>query len=148
VLLLVGVILLGAPPPQTVSFTAPNGDVIAGDLYGTGTRGVVIVGRRLLHTTKLATAGTSHCRRGISGPGLRHARCSGIRSVGRKLFLTAREDANAAGLRLPGIRAQFYRAPEPKTLVLLEGSAPGQRIFQTEQGDAVLQIIVGFLSKP
>jgi dienelactone hydrolase len=67
---------------------------------------------------------------------------------GRKLFLTARDDANAAGLRLPGIRAQFLRAPEPKTLVLLEGSAHGQRIFQTDQGDAVLQMIVGFLRKP
>jgi hypothetical protein len=41
-------------------------------------------------------------------------------------------------LRLPGIRAQFNRATEPKSLVVLEGSA----------GDAVLQIIVGFVSKP
>ena len=67
---------------------------------------------------------------------------------GRKLFLVARDDANSAGPRLPGIRAQFNRTREPKSLVLLDGSAHAQRIFQTPQRDQVLQMIVGFLSKP
>jgi hypothetical protein len=67
---------------------------------------------------------------------------------GRKLFLIARADANSAGPRLPQVRAQFNRAPQPKSLVILEGSAHGQRIFQTEQRDRALQMIVGFLSKP
>ena len=67
---------------------------------------------------------------------------------GRKLFLIARDDANSAGRRLPGIRAQFDRASSPKSLLVLEGAAHGQRIFQTDQRDAVLQMIVGFLSKP
>lgn len=67
---------------------------------------------------------------------------------GRKLFLIARDDANSAGRRLPGIRAQFDRASSPKSLVVLEGAAHGQRIFQTDQRNAVLQMIVGFLSKP
>ncbi len=31
--------------------------------------------------------------------------------TGHKLFITAREDRNAAGLRLPGIQNQFEKAP-------------------------------------
>ena len=50
------------------------------------------------------------------------------RIQGHKLFITTREDANAAGPRLPGIRAQFERALEPKRLVVLEGAAHAQRI--------------------
>src|SRR5262249_33553232 len=32
----------------------------------------------------------------------------------RALFIVARDDGNDAGLRLPGIRAQYEKAPEPK----------------------------------
>src|SRR5215469_14011114 len=31
----------------------------------------------------------------------------------RSLFIVARDDANDAGLRLPGIRAQYEKAPRP-----------------------------------
>jgi pimeloyl-ACP methyl ester carboxylesterase len=66
----------------------------------------------------------------------------------RSLFITARDDANAAGPRLPGIRAQFERAPEPKELLVLDGSAHAQFLFQTDQSARVMKEIVRFLSEP
>lgn len=42
---------------------------------------------------------------------------------GSKLFIVAREDSSGAGPRLPGITSSYARAPEPKRLVVLEGSA-------------------------
>lgn len=54
------------------------------------------------------------------------------RMSGRKLFITTRDDMSTdAVLRLPGIRQQFDRAPEPKQLVLLDGSAHAQFVFET-----------------
>jgi pimeloyl-ACP methyl ester carboxylesterase len=67
------------------------------------------------------------------------------RVQGRKLFITTREDANAAGLRLPTIRAQYDAASEPKRLLVLEGSAHAQRIFLTADGDMVMRDILEFL---
>lgn len=64
----------------------------------------------------------------------------------RSLFIVARDDANADGPRLPGIRAKFDRAPEPKKLIILEGSAHAQYLFQTDQADRVMQEILRFLS--
>jgi len=68
--------------------------------------------------------------------------------IGRKLFLVARDDANAGGPRLPGIRAQYEKAPQPKELIVLEGSAHAQYLFQTAQGDRVMREILRFLSAP
>lgn len=64
---------------------------------------------------------------------------------GRKLFIATRDDANASGLRLPGIQQQFAKAPGPKRLILLDGSAHGQRIFESSDGDHVMEEIVRFL---
>jgi pimeloyl-ACP methyl ester carboxylesterase len=64
---------------------------------------------------------------------------------GRKLFILTRDDANAAGLRLPRIRDQFERAPEPKELVILEGSAHAQFIFETDQAARLMREILRFL---
>jgi pimeloyl-ACP methyl ester carboxylesterase len=64
----------------------------------------------------------------------------------RTLFIVAREDANADGPRLPGIRAQYERAPQPKQLIVLEGSAHAQWLFQTNQGERVMKEILTFLS--
>jgi pimeloyl-ACP methyl ester carboxylesterase len=64
------------------------------------------------------------------------------------LFIVAREDANDAGLRLPGIRAQFEKAPEPKELIVLDGSAHAQFLFQTDQRRRVMRDIRRFLSPP
>jgi len=68
---------------------------------------------------------------------------------GRKLFITARDDRDGTGaLRLPRIRAAFERAPEPKRLVLLDGSAHAQFLFDTDQGDRLLREIEKFLAEP
>lgn len=66
----------------------------------------------------------------------------------RKLFIATRNDANAAGLRLPSIQSQYDKAGTPKRFVLLEGSAHGQRIFGTEHGDRVMREILRFLLEP
>jgi pimeloyl-ACP methyl ester carboxylesterase len=65
---------------------------------------------------------------------------------GRKLLIMARDDANADGLRLPRIRAQFEKALEPKELITLNGSAHAQFLFQTAQGERVRREIIRFLS--
>jgi len=62
------------------------------------------------------------------------------------LEIVAENDANDDGLRLPHIRAWFDKAPQPKELIVLEGSAHAQFLFQTEQADRVMQEILRFLS--
>ncbi len=62
------------------------------------------------------------------------------------LFIVARDDANEDGLRLPRIREQYERAPQPKALIILDGSAHAQFLFQTDQGERVMREIVQFLS--
>jgi len=64
----------------------------------------------------------------------------------RALFIVARDDANDAGPRLPGIRAQYEKAPEPKELIVLDGSAHAQFLFQTDQSARVMHEILRFLS--
>jgi hypothetical protein len=66
----------------------------------------------------------------------------------RSLFIVAREDRNAGGARLPRIRAQFELAPQPKELIVLDGSAHAQFLFQTNQNTRVMHEIVRFLSAP
>ena len=62
------------------------------------------------------------------------------------LFILARDDANASGPRLPGIRAQYEQAQGPKELVVLDGDAHAQFLFATPQGDRLLREIVRFVS--
>lgn len=62
------------------------------------------------------------------------------------LFIVARDDASEDGPRLPGIRAKYEKAPEPKKLILLEGSAHAQFLFDTDQGERVMREILQFLS--
>jgi pimeloyl-ACP methyl ester carboxylesterase len=68
--------------------------------------------------------------------------------VGRKLFVVTRDDANAAGPRLPRIQAQFNKAPEPKELIILDGSAHAQFMFESNQGERLMREILRFLSAP
>ena len=63
------------------------------------------------------------------------------------LFIVAREDRSGDGLRLPGIQAQFDRAPQPKKLVVLEGSAHAQYLFDTDQGERVMGEILEWVGK-
>lgn len=68
---------------------------------------------------------------------------------GRKLFVVASGDLNASGKpRLEAIRDQYNRAPDPKNLMVLEGSAHAQFMFDSEQGRKLLEAILAFLSKP
>jgi pimeloyl-ACP methyl ester carboxylesterase len=67
---------------------------------------------------------------------------------GRKLFIVARDDADEAGLRLPRIRAHYEAAPDPKELIVLEGSAHAQYLFHTDQGERLMREILRFLSAP
>jgi len=66
----------------------------------------------------------------------------------RSLFIVARDDSNDEGPRLPGIRAQYEKAPQPKELIVLDGSAHAQFLFQTDQSDRVMREILRFLSMP
>src|SRR5438094_313711 len=60
----------------------------------------------------------------------------------------ARDDANDAGPRLPKIRAHYEKAPDPKELIVVDGSAHAQFLFQTDQGERVMREILRFLSAP
>lgn len=62
------------------------------------------------------------------------------------LIIVAQDDASDDGPRLPHIRAWFEKAPEPKQLIVLEGSAHAQFLFQTEQGDRVMKEMLRFLT--
>jgi alpha/beta superfamily hydrolase len=68
---------------------------------------------------------------------------------GRKLFITARDDRPGEGPpRLVHIRQHYERAPQPKQLVVLDGSAHAQLLFETGQGERLMQEILRFLSQP
>jgi pimeloyl-ACP methyl ester carboxylesterase len=67
----------------------------------------------------------------------------------RKLFIVARDDLGPGDQpRLARIRAQYDKAPGPKQLVILDGSAHAQFIFQTDQGGRLMHEILRFLSEP
>ncbi len=68
---------------------------------------------------------------------------------GRKLFIVARGDLGPGDKpRLPKIREQYEHTPGPKELVILEGSAHAQYLFQTDQGERLMREILRFLSAP
>ena len=68
---------------------------------------------------------------------------------GRKLFIVSRVDTRGDGVvRLVKIREQYEKAPGPKELVILDGSAHAQFIFQTDQGERLMREILRFLSAP
>jgi pimeloyl-ACP methyl ester carboxylesterase len=64
----------------------------------------------------------------------------------RKLFIVARDDASGDGPRLPGIQKQYEKMIEPKQLIILDGSAHAQFLFETDQGERVMREILQFLS--
>ncbi len=69
------------------------------------------------------------------------------RIKGRKLFVVARADLGSGDKpRLPGIRDQYEKAPGPKELLVLEGSAHAQFIFETPEGAQLMRELVRFLS--
>jgi pimeloyl-ACP methyl ester carboxylesterase len=64
------------------------------------------------------------------------------RLAGPKLFVTSRGDGLAAK-----VREQFEKAPEPKELLILDGSAHAQFLFETDQAERLIAKILDFLSK-
>ncbi len=65
------------------------------------------------------------------------------RITGPKFYATAKGDPITAQ-----VREQFAKAPEPKTLLLLEGEAHAQYMFTTDQSERLMQAILEFLSAP
>ena len=59
---------------------------------------------------------------------------------GNKLFIVSEGDGLASR-----VKQQFEKAPEPKKLVVLEGSGHAQHIFKTSQSDKLTQLIVDWL---
>ena len=206
-------------PPKHVSFSTEDGALIAADLYGNGTRGVVLVhgGRFTKESWEkqarvLVKAGFRVIAIDLRGFGqskvpsnarpdteplyqdvlaaVRYLRKAGVKPISvvggsmgasatadaaikakhgeidrvvllagigdyppeklkiRKLFVVTREDANGAGLRLPKIREYYEKTPEPKQLILMDGSAHAQFIFQTDQGERLMNDILTFLTAP
>ena len=64
------------------------------------------------------------------------------RLTGPKLFVVSRGDALAAK-----VQGQFEKAPEPKELLILDGSAHAQFLFETDQGERLMKKILEFLSE-
>lgn len=63
------------------------------------------------------------------------------RITGPKLFITAEGDPIA-----PQVREQYQKAPEPKEMLVLNGTAHAQFLFATDQGERLMQEILRFLS--
>ena len=213
-------VLLGvALPPERVSFPTQDGGLVYADVYGKGSRGVVLAhGGRFnkesweKQARTLAAAGFHVLAidfRGYGqsrGPGqsqpmdaplhfdvlaaVRYLRRNDAKTVsviggsmgggaaadasleaepgeidrlvllgstggsepqrlkGRKLFIVSRDDLGPGDEpRLPRIRADYEKAPEPKELIILDGSAHAQFIFQTDQGERLMREILRFLAK-
>jgi pimeloyl-ACP methyl ester carboxylesterase len=62
------------------------------------------------------------------------------RITGPKLFAVSEGDPLA-----PTVRAQFGRAPDPKQLLVLGGSAHAQFMFETDEGELLMAEILQFL---
>jgi len=70
------------------------------------------------------------------------------RIPGHKLFIAARDDFRGEGiLRLPEMRDQYRRAPGPKRLLVVDGSAHAQALFGTDSGEQVMDEIIAFLDE-
>jgi dienelactone hydrolase len=66
---------------------------------------------------------------------------------GSKLFIVARDDTSGSGPRLPSITRHYNQAPEPKQLIVLDGSAHAQFIFPTSEGSHLMRALLGFLTQ-
>lgn len=71
-----------------------------------------------------------------------------VKMKGEKLFILTREDTSGSGPRLPGFLKAYEQTSEPKRMILLEGSAHAQFMFQSELNERVMKEILEFLNKP
>lgn len=62
------------------------------------------------------------------------------------LYIVARDDTEGGVPRLIGIRAQYLKSPQPKQLIVVDGSAHAQFLFQTNQSGRVTREILRFLT--
>ena len=198
-----------AQAPKDVSFPTADGGVVDADLYGQGTRGVVLahgaifnkqswapLAKRIADLGYRALAidfrGYGKSRGGSDPNGMdqdviaavRWLHAQGVKSVsviggsmgggaaaqaateigagqidklillspvpieqpdqlkaGSILYIASRDERLA-----PDISRQYSRAPEPKKLVLLDGSAHAQNIFSTPQSEHLSETILDFLT--
>ena len=65
--------------------------------------------------------------------------------AGRTLVILAKDDVSGSGPRLPRLRDQYERVPGAKELVLLDGSAHAQFLFETGQGERLMREVLRFL---
>jgi alpha-beta hydrolase superfamily lysophospholipase len=139
-------------PGQSDIFTAPlHLDVLAAVRYlrKTGAKTVSVIGGSLgggAAADAAIVADAGEIDRVVllaATPGARPEKFKG-----RKLLIIARDDASGDGPRLPGIRAEWKKVPEPKELIVLEGSAHAQYLFATDQGERVIRETLRFLSAP
>jgi thioesterase domain-containing protein len=78
----------------------------------------------------------------LAAPGIDHPE----RLRGRTMFVVAEHDARGSGeLRLDAICQQHARAGGSKELLLLDGTAHAQALFDTDQGPLLLAEIIRFL---
>jgi alpha/beta superfamily hydrolase len=81
----------------------------------------------------------------LSASSIDYPECMG----GRKLFVSTRNDIIGDGLpRFPLIQELYKKALGPKELLVLEGEAHAQHIFDTEEGERLMREILRFLSEP
>lgn len=219
-ILLLFLCALLAPAQEPVHFTAKDGWVIYGDLYGKGPRAVLLVhGGRFnksawakpaqsiaqagftvlaidLRGHGLSKEGPADKRNDIAMPldllaAIRYLQGNGAKTVSivgasmggnlaedalrlanpgaidrvvflahgaygppqalkvRKLFIVARDDMGPSNVpRLTRIQAQYDRAPDPKELIVLEGGAHAQFLFDTDQAGRLTTEIIRFLTAP
>jgi len=62
------------------------------------------------------------------------------------LEIVARQDASGDGPRFPRISAWYNKVPQPKELIVLDGSAHAQFLFQTDQANRVMNEMLRFLT--
>ena len=67
----------------------------------------------------------------------------------RKLFIVARNDIGPGNVpRLTRIQAQYDQAPDPKELIVLDGDAHAQFLFETDQAGRLTSEMIRFLTAP
>ena len=140
-------------PGQEDVYTAPLYNDVLGAvryLHEHGAKTVSVVGGSLGGS---AVAGaTARCEPGaIERVVLLGARPgdSPEKMTGRKLFIAAEGDTTGDGTpRIIRIREQYELVPEPKQLIVVDGTAHAQQLFATGHSERVMNEILEFLKAP
>jgi hypothetical protein len=67
---------------------------------------------------------------------------------GRKLVIATRDDRRSSGSpRTPRVLEIYAKTTGPKELIILEGSAHAQFMFETDHAERVMREILRFLSE-